>query len=43
MKVLAIIGSPKKGNSYRITQEVEKRLKSYSINDNTGKEDLEFD
>jgi multimeric flavodoxin WrbA len=43
MKVLAIIGSPKKGNSYRITQQVENHLKSYSISDNAGKVDLEFD
>jgi len=42
MKVLAIIGSPKKGNSYRITQQVENRLKSYAISDNIGKVDLEF-
>ena len=43
MKVLAIIGSPKKGNSYKITQQVEKRLKAYATNDNLGKVDLEFD
>jgi multimeric flavodoxin WrbA len=43
MKVLAIIGSPKKGNSYRITQQVEDRLKSYSISDEDGKVDLVFD
>jgi multimeric flavodoxin WrbA len=43
MKVLAIIGSPKKGNSFRITQQVENRLKSYSTNDNSDKLDLEFD
>ena len=43
MKVLAIIGSPRKGNSYRITQQVENCLKSYSNNDSTGKVDLEFD
>ena len=43
MKVLAIIGSPKKGNSYRITQQVENLLKSYSRSENIGKVDLEFD
>jgi len=43
MKVLAIIGSPKKGNSYRITQQVENCLKSYANSDNIGKVDLEFD
>jgi multimeric flavodoxin WrbA len=43
MKILAIIGSPKKGNSYRITQQVEKRLKSFANNDKKGKVDLEFD
>ena len=43
MKVLAIIGSPKKGNSYRITQQVEKHLKSFANNDKKGKVDLEFD
>jgi multimeric flavodoxin WrbA len=43
LKVLAIIGSPKKGNSYRITQQVENCLKSYSSNDKNGKVDLEFD
>jgi multimeric flavodoxin WrbA len=43
MKVRAIIGSPKKGNSYRITQQVENRLKSYSVSDNIGQVDLEFD
>jgi len=41
MKVLAIIGSPRKGNSYRITQQVENRLKYYASN--IGKVDLEFD
>ncbi len=43
MKVLAIIGSPKKGNSYRITQQVENRLKSYANSESIGKVDLEFD
>lgn len=43
MKVLAIIGSPKKGNSYRITQQVENRLKSYTNSESIGKVDLEFD
>ncbi len=43
MKVLAIIGSPRKGNSYRITQQVENRLKYYASSDNIGKVDLEFD
>ena len=43
MKVLAIIGSPKKGNSYGITQQVENRLKYYASSDNNGKLDLEFD
>jgi multimeric flavodoxin WrbA len=42
MKVLAIIGSPKKGNSYRITQQVENNLKSFA-NSNKRKVDLEFD
>ena len=43
MKVLAIIGSPRKGNSYKITQQVETCLKSFCSNDNTGKTDLEFE
>jgi multimeric flavodoxin WrbA len=43
LKVLAIIGSPKKGNSFRITQQVENCLKSYSSCDNREKVDLEFD
>jgi len=43
MKVLAIIGSLRKGNSYRITQQVENCLKSYSNNDDSGKVDLEFE
>lgn len=43
MKVLAIIGSPKKGNSYRITQQVENHLKSFANSDKKGKVDLEFD
>ena len=43
MKVLAIIGSPKKGNSYRITQQVENQLKTFANNDKKGKVDLEFD
>ena len=43
MKVLAIIGSPRKGTSYRITQQVENRLKYYARSDNNGKVDLEFD
>jgi multimeric flavodoxin WrbA len=43
MRVLAIIGSPKKGNSFKITQQVEDRLKSYAEHDNVGKVDLEFD
>jgi len=43
MKVLAIIGSPKKGNSYRITQQVENCLKSYADSESIGKDDLEFD
>lgn len=43
VKVLAIIGSPRKGNSYRITQQVENHLKSYSVTDSSGKVDLEFD
>jgi multimeric flavodoxin WrbA len=43
MKVLAIIGSPKKGNSYKITQRVEDRLRSYAEHDGVGKVDLEFD
>ena len=43
MKVLAIIGSPKKGNSYKIAQQVEDRLKSYAEHDRAGKVDLEFD
>jgi len=43
MKILAICGSPKKGNSYRITQQVENRLKSYAKRDSIGKVDLEFD
>ncbi|MEJ2249689.1 MAG: flavodoxin family protein [Candidatus Lokiarchaeota archaeon] len=42
MKVLAIIGSPKKGNTYRITQQVENNLKSF-VNNNKRKVDLEFD
>jgi len=43
MKVLAIIGSLKKGNSYRITQQVENRLKSYANSESIRKVDLEFD
>jgi multimeric flavodoxin WrbA len=43
MKVIAIIGSPKKGNSYRITQQVENHLKSFANSDKKGKVDLEFD
>ena len=43
MKVLAIIGSPKKGNSYKITQQVENHLESFANNDKKGKMDLEFD
>jgi len=43
MKVLAIIGSPKKGNSYRITQKVENHLKFFANSDKKGKLDLEFD
>lgn len=35
MKVLAIIGSPRKGESYKLTQELEKRL--------TKHEDIEFE
>jgi hypothetical protein len=27
MQVLAIIGSPRKGHSYRLTQEIERRLR----------------
>ncbi len=42
IKVLAIIGSPKKGNSYKITQQVENHLKSFANNDKKGKVDLEF-
>ena len=33
----------RKGNSYRITQQVENRLKSYANSESTGKVDLEFD
>ncbi len=29
MKVLAIVGSPRKGNSYRLTQMIEKRLEDH--------------
>ena len=43
MKVLAIIGSPRKGNSYKITQQVENRLKSFANSDKKRKVDLEFD
>ncbi len=43
MKVLAIIGSPKKGNSFRITQQVENRLKSFANSESIGKIDLKFD
>jgi multimeric flavodoxin WrbA len=43
MKVLTIIGSPRKGNSYRISQQIESHLKSYSIGDSNGKVNLEFD
>ena len=43
MKVLAIVGSPKKGNSYRITQQVENHLKFFANSDKKGKVDLEFD
>jgi multimeric flavodoxin WrbA len=42
MKVLAIIGSPRKGNSYGITQQVEAQLKSYAEQDGAGESDLEF-
>jgi len=42
MKVLAIIGSPRKGNSYRITKQVEDQLRSYAKHDSTGEVDLEF-
>lgn len=42
MKVLAIIGSPRKGNSYRVTQQVEERLKSYATHDGAAENDLEF-
>lgn len=43
MKVLAIIGSPKKGNSYKITKRVEDSLRSYAEQEGVGKVDLEFD
>ena len=42
MRILAIIGSPRKGNSYRITQQVEAQLRSYANRDGTGDDDLEF-
>jgi multimeric flavodoxin WrbA len=42
MKVLAIIGSPRKGNSYRITQQVEDQLRSYAKHDSAGEVDLEL-
>lgn len=42
MKVLAIIGSLRKGNTYRITQRVEERLKSYLAHDGAGEDALEF-
>lgn len=42
MKVLAIIGSPRKGNSYRITQQVENQLRSYAKHDSAGDVALEF-
>ena len=31
MKVLAVIGSPRKGNSYKLTQKIEERLKQHDI------------
>jgi multimeric flavodoxin WrbA len=43
MKVLAIIGSPRRGNTYRITQQVEDQLRSYAKHDSAGEVDLEFD
>ena len=42
MKVLAIIGSPGRGNSYRITQQVEDQLRSYAKHGSAGEVDLEF-
>jgi len=42
MRVLAIIGSPRRGNSYRITQQVEDQLRLHAKQDRTGKVDLEF-
>jgi len=42
MKILAIIGSPRRGNCYRITQRVEDRLKSYAAHNGAGDSDLEF-
>jgi multimeric flavodoxin WrbA len=43
MKVLAIIGSPKKGNTYKITHHVEQRLRLYVQSDDGGEGALEFD
>lgn len=43
MRVLAIIGSPRKGNTFSITQRVEDRLRSYAKHDGAGDGDLEFD
>ncbi|MFC2079300.1 flavodoxin family protein [Candidatus Bipolaricaulota bacterium] len=42
MKILAIVGSLRKGNSYRITQQVEDQLKSYAKHDAAGEVDLDF-
>ena len=42
MKILAIIGSPRRGNSYRITQRVEERLKLYAARDGAREANLEF-
>jgi multimeric flavodoxin WrbA len=35
MKVIAVIGSPRKGNSYKITQRIEEKFKKFG--------DIEFD
>jgi len=43
MRILAIIGSPRKGNTYRITQQVEDRLRSFAKDDGAGDGDLEFE
>lgn len=42
MKILAIIGSPRKGSTYRIAQQVEDQLRAYAQHDPTGEVDLEF-